>query len=284
MKRKIKLILAAGALAALVVTGALILPTGSVAEFALAEFSVQNMTCGSCSRKISGALAGMKGLGNIDVDVDGGRVRVEFDPSRLDPARVTDVISGAGFPSALDHVLSAAEYKDSWKKMREAHVGRIGEKLVGREEFDDEVDRLRRAMPPQHAQASAEQLQSMLWPQLVQQELLLQEARRRQVEVTDEEVAAELEQMRSSPEFARALSRFGEEEGLAKRLKSQMVIDRLLEKHILAGIDEDSHQLVLGQWFRALVEPTRVEISAPLRGGGVGPAAGGCGGDCCPKS
>ena len=283
MKRKNKLILAAGALAALVVTGALILPTGSGAEFALAEFSVQNMTCGSCSQKISGALAGMKGVGNIDVDVDAGRVRVEFDPSRLDPARVTDAINGAGFPSALDHVLSAADYKDSWKK-RELHVGRIGEKLVSRGEFDEEVERLRKAMPPQHAQASAEQLQSMLWPQMVQQEILLQEARRRQVEVTDKEVAAELEQMRSSPEFARALSRFGEEEGLAKRLKSQMVIDRLLEKHILAGIDEDSHQLVLGQWFRALVESTPVEIYDPLLRAAVVPAAGGCGGDCCPKS
>ena len=55
------------------------------------------MDCASCATAIEGALRRLDGVGEIDVNVMGGRVRVAYDARRLDRADLARAIRGVGY-------------------------------------------------------------------------------------------------------------------------------------------------------------------------------------------
>ena len=112
--------------------------------FALAEFSVQNLSCGSCVQNIQSALAGVKGVGTVEVSVTTGRARVEYVPASIVAADIADSITGAGYPAVLNRDLSVADYqalREDTVRLADRFVGRIGEKLVSRDDFSAALSR-----------------------------------------------------------------------------------------------------------------------------------------------
>ena len=84
--------------------------TGATAD-AVAVLRTAGMTCGSCSDRITKALAREKGVAITEVDLDGGWVVVGYDTKSVRPEVLEAKIIGAGFESKLRAVLTPAEFR-----------------------------------------------------------------------------------------------------------------------------------------------------------------------------
>jgi copper chaperone CopZ len=196
--------------------------------FALAEFSVQNLSCGSCVQNIQNALGGVKGVGAVEVSVTTGRARVEYAPASIDASRIAEHISGAGYPAALSRDLSAADFqalREDTARLADRFVGRIGEKLISRDDFSTALSRR------ESADATPGQgLLKTVWSEILQRELLLAAAEKNAVVVQEGEVDLELQKMRTAnSDFDIAVqNRFGSAQAFRRQLKEDMIIQPTL--------------------------------------------------------
>lgn len=251
-------------------------------EFALAEYSVQNLSCGSCVQNIRTALEGVAGVGQVEVSVTSGRARVEYIPSAVDPETIAGRIEKAGYPATPIQNLSAQDYRlfrDDAASMADRFVGRIGERLISRSEFAAALSRYEeRAATPQG------KLLKSVWEEILQRELLLSAAEKNGVVVQDGEVDLQWQKMRrDNTDFdAVVQARFGGEDNYRRQLKEDMIIQRNIEDYVLKDeSDEKLTRLKLDRWYRDLVAAAPVQIFDPALKAAVEGAAKGCGGSCC---
>jgi copper chaperone CopZ len=247
-----------------------------------AEFAVQNLTCAACVGNLQRALNAVEGIGKTNVNVLSGRARVEYDPELIDVGRIAAAITAAGYPAIHQQSLTAEALQAlqmETQRLSADYAGRIGGRLVAKGDFEKEVERLRASLPPQHAQMPADSLKKLAWQNVVQREILLAEADRRQMVVQDDEVAAEIERMRGEgADFQDLLLQF-EEENLVRRVKEGLLIDRLVEEQMNKGdLPRDQARMELERWYRNLSGTTSVEVFDPALRSGHG---GGCGPGCC---
>lgn len=260
---------------------------GSGGEVGLADFRVQNMTCGSCVKNIQKALADVRGVGEVEVSVTSGRAKVQYDPARIEASSIADRITEAGYPSEVAYLLSPAELqalKDDESRLAANFVARIGERLISREDFDKEV-RLRRGnMAGSSGGQVKTDLYRVVWQELVGKELLLAAAERNSVVVQDGEVDLEYQKMRDKTEGFDALvaARYGSGEAFKQLLKEKLIINRNIDEHVLKGeYDSTLRQLKLDRWHSDLVANTPVTIFDPALKAAVEGGGSGCGGSCC---
>lgn len=102
--------LLASAAVVLLVILALYVRPGATAD-AVAVLRTAGMTCSSCSAKITTALKPLPGVAVTEVDVAGGWVLVGYDPKTVNPERLAERVSGAGFASSVQGVLTPAQFK-----------------------------------------------------------------------------------------------------------------------------------------------------------------------------
>jgi copper chaperone CopZ len=249
---------------------------------ALAEYSVQNLSCGSCVQNIRNALDGVKGVGAVEVSVTSGRARVEYVPSRIEAGTIAGRISGAGYPAVLSRDLSVADYqalREDAARLADRYVGRIGEKLVSREEFSAALSRREsgNAMPQQG-------LLKSVWGEILQRELLMAAAEKNAVVVQEGEVDLELQKIRTVNGGFDSIvqARYGSLEEFRRQLKEEMIVQRNIDEHVLQGeADQATVQLKLERWFRDLVAAVPVVIFDPALKTAVEGGGKGCGGSCC---
>ncbi|BCR05509.1 hypothetical protein DESUT3_25780 [Desulfuromonas versatilis] len=250
-------------------------------EYGLAEYKVQKMTCGSCAKNIQNALAGVEGVGSVDVNVTSGRAKVEYAAASIDTEAIAARISEAGYPAELSRNLSAADYRalrEDASRLAKDYVAKIGDRLVSRADFEK---RLAERRSPKATADMEPGLRRGVWQEMLQRELLLLAAEQNRVVVQDGEVAAEIEKMRAGmPNFdAMIQARFGGEEEFAARVKEDLIINRNIEDHVVAGeTDPAARQVKLNSWFKNLSSTTSVEVYDPALKAAAG---GGCGGSCC---
>lgn len=60
-------------------------------------FSVEGMHCQHCAMAIKKSVSKVSGVGNVEVDLAGKRVKVTFDPTLAGPEQVKKAIEGAGY-------------------------------------------------------------------------------------------------------------------------------------------------------------------------------------------
>ncbi len=233
-----------------------------------AEFAVQNLTCAVCVDNVQRALSTVDGVGRSNVNVLSGTTRVEFDPARVDAERIAAVITSAGYPAFPRESISPEALlalQSEAQRLAADYVGRIGGRLVAKADFELEVDLLKSSMPPQHGRMPAESLKMLVWQNVVQRETLLAEVERRNMSVQDDEVAAEVEAMRAEiPDFDSLVGQFGGEEQVARRLKEDLLINRLIEDQINgSGLPHDQARIQLAQWYQGLADATMVEVFDP---------------------
>ena len=61
------------------------------------QIKVDGMTCGGCVASVKRALQQIDGVGNVEVSLDQAQARVEYDPARVDEAKLRSAIEDAGF-------------------------------------------------------------------------------------------------------------------------------------------------------------------------------------------
>jgi copper chaperone CopZ len=60
--------------------------------------NVPDISCEHCERTITQALAPLDGVQSVAVDIPAKRVRVEYDPSRVDPERMQQTLADEDYP------------------------------------------------------------------------------------------------------------------------------------------------------------------------------------------
>jgi copper chaperone len=58
---------------------------------------VKGMSCGHCVKAVAGALEGVSGVSNAQVDLDGGRAMVEYDETKASPAQLVGAVMAEGY-------------------------------------------------------------------------------------------------------------------------------------------------------------------------------------------
>lgn len=72
------------------------------------DLQVQNMSCGSCVAHVKKALAPIKGISDVAVDLATGHVRVSGETVK-DTAPIISALAGAGFPAQLSSDMPAGQ-------------------------------------------------------------------------------------------------------------------------------------------------------------------------------
>jgi copper chaperone CopZ len=65
------------------------------------ELAISGMSCGSCVWHVTEALRGVAGVGDVAVDLKGGRATVSCDPSLASAAELVHVVEEAGYEAAV---------------------------------------------------------------------------------------------------------------------------------------------------------------------------------------
>lgn len=268
------------------IAGGVFVSSAVSGDYGLTEMKVQNLSCGSCVAKITQALSGQEGVGKVDVNVTTGRAKIEFDASKIDATQIAAVITEAGYPASPDTQLTAEEYSQlvaNSDQLAASYVARIGERLISRQEFDALVAARR---PPGQTSELDFQLRPSVWQQMLQREVLIVDATNNEVIVQDGEVALEIKKIREKfPDLdAYVAAEFGTFEAFAARVKTDMIIDRNIERNVIKDeTDKVKQRALVNDWFAKVMSATPVEIyDADLKAVG----AGGCGlggGSCCSK-
>ena len=115
-------------------------PSGpGLANAALAEYQIENMTCGSCVGSIEKALSDLEGIDSVEVNLTSNRGRVTYDPTEVDSQLIGKLISDAGFPAKLRLELDAQEYaalQQEQSQMGQEYLAKVGDRLLARSDFE----------------------------------------------------------------------------------------------------------------------------------------------------
>ncbi|PLX89554.1 MAG: hypothetical protein C0618_00865 [Desulfuromonas sp.] len=252
-------------------------------DVALAEFTVQNMTCSSCVGTIAGALDRLDGVRQVDISVTRGRCQVVFNPEQIEAQTIADEISRSGFPASIQLQLTRDEYRalqQEKSRLAGTYLARIGNRLIARETFDKQL-----ALALVGAPTGAEnQIRASLWQDIKNRALLLAAAEQNQIVISDAEVALRIEELaRSTSNFSEAItSGVGDEESFRSRIKEDMIIRRNIEQNVIADVaDPQQQRLRLNQWFEEISRTIPVELFDSDIEQSTAAAGCGSGGACC---
>lgn len=260
--------------------------TAANAELAMVELQVENMTCGSCVANITDALGRVSGVESVDVSVTTGIGKITFNPQLVEPGKLTDTVTAAGYPATLKQLLNSEQYhalRTEETRLATSYVARIGEQLISRSDFDSQVSQFLKASGLQDRPESRTQAVVQTWQSIMQRTLLLQAAEQNQVVVHDGEVELRVQQLRQElPNLDEYIqSRYGSKEFFQRQLKEDMIISRNIDQFVLNQIqDKQKRQQAFNQWFQSLLDNAPIVIYDQQLKQTAG-SAGGCGGSCC---
>ena len=283
MNKGLKLYVSLAIVAAVFATGAwLLMPAGGgIANAALAEFQIEKLTCGSCVSNIENALSSLGGIDSVEVNLTSNRGRVTYDPSATDSGAIAAAITAAGYPASVRLELDPQEYDALQQKqaqLGQEYLASIGERLLARSDFEEIVrQRAGGAISPEQKN----QIWQAVWKDVLQRELLLSAAEKNRVIIQAGEVDARLDELRQGHQGLEQLvaKRYGSMEKFRERLREDMIINRNIEDHVYAGLDDPREQQDrLRAWYANLEKETEVIIFDPQLKA-VSQSGGGCA--CC---
>ena len=254
---------------------------------AMTELNVANLSCGSCVENIKQALAGVDGIGTVDVSVTSGRGQVTYDPTRIQAEEIAQVVTKAGYPAKVRLDLDAEQYRKLQtenEQLSAAYVARVGKRLVARSDFEELVKlRSGAALTGDLSPYATQQLQGQVWNELKEREILLAAAEKNQVVVQNGEVELEIKRIKqSTKDFDQAVkARFGSYERFFSQVRDNMIINRNIERNVIAGLTNDREkQLRFSQWYEQTQQQTDVVIFDPLLKQAEAAGTSSCGGSC----
>jgi copper chaperone len=65
-----------------------------------AVLSVPDISCEHCARTVTSALTPLAGVERVAVDIPGKRVTVDYDPAKVDVARMSEALAEEDYPVA----------------------------------------------------------------------------------------------------------------------------------------------------------------------------------------
>ena len=71
-------------------------------QMATAELKVTGMTCNGCVNTVRKALKAIPGVEDADVDLEGGRAMVTYDPAKASTEAMVSAVGAAGYSAASE--------------------------------------------------------------------------------------------------------------------------------------------------------------------------------------
>ncbi len=293
MNKKLVVMLLLLALGIAVVAGAFLTANEQVTQSsAMTELIIGNLSCGSCVSNVKAALGKVAGVSQVDVSVTNGRGQMTYDPSLISSAEIAKAVTEAGYPASVRLDLSAEDYAKSLtenEQLSAKFVARIGNRLLSREDFNRIVELRSAGLATGASPATSitsygnQQLQTQVWQELKEREILLAAADKNQVVIQDGEVDIEIKRLKAVTEdFDNVVvARFGGYDRFFTQLKESMIINRNIEQNVVAGLSNDqAKQKRFAQWYSETLLNTNVVIFDPAIKQAEAAGNSSCGGSC----
>lgn len=87
------------AIAAMIVTGTLLISGGAIAAERTVTLAVDNMYCELCPRMVKKSLTKIEGVSQVAVSFEKKTATVTYDDKKTTPAALTAATTSAGYPS-----------------------------------------------------------------------------------------------------------------------------------------------------------------------------------------
>ena len=234
-----------------------------------AVLDVQGMSCSGCIYTIKSSLADIEGIGDVLVDVSGGRVEVYYDPEKLgDAGRIAAAISASGYPATLRQTLTKDEIEkeNSYLASRSQHyiVG-VGDWDISRDEYSTELTSARKryekvygedVFKGSQGQSLQQRLKAQVVSRLINEGIQMQEVRKSGFMLASGTVELEFENYLSQKgltedQFKRMLAGSGYEyDYFLKKFENQITINHYLEQNVFNGLSTDvEKQQQYRDWF-----------------------------------
>lgn len=65
-------------------------------------FTIQGMSCDHCKQAVTNALTDLSGVNSVEVDLEGGKATVAYDPGQTNEADMKKAIEEAGYEVVTD--------------------------------------------------------------------------------------------------------------------------------------------------------------------------------------
>jgi copper chaperone CopZ len=287
-KNRLLIVLSVVAIALVTGIGLFAADKEATAGLAMSEMTVTKLTCGACVANITDALANVPGVESVEVSVTTGRSQVLFNPALVDAQQIAQVVTETGYPATVTRQLTDAQYlaiQNEEAKLAEIYVAKIGDRLLGRDEFDKRVNQKLVAAGLQDRPELRPQIANQIWQSLKQRMLLLGDAEKHQVVVQDGEVELKIKQLQQQmPDFDSYVAGFSSADDFFRQTKEDMLIDKNIQENVLVGLDNSAQrQTRFNQWFQDLIGnvPVTIYDSALKQATGSTGGCGSGGGGCC---
>lgn len=231
--------------------------------------NVRNMSCSGCISTIKGALSDFEGIKDVFVDVAGGKVEVYYNPERLKDITVVEkAITASDYPATIVETLSQQEIA----KQRELAAAKSAYAIaavsgydISREDFNLEMDAAKLAARKKYGdqvfatpqgEALKKRLQAQVAGRLIEEGFLLSAIERAGYTLDEAAMNAEFKKyLAESGKDMDTLRRSSEaaeydDDYFMKKIKNGLLINRYLEKEVLAGASTpDERRRLFSAWF-----------------------------------
>jgi copper chaperone CopZ len=270
-----------------------------------AVLDVQGMSCSGCIYTIKSSLAGIDGVGEVLVDVSGGRVEVFYDESKLgDVGRIATAISASGYPAALKQTLTKAEIENenSYLDARSEHyIIAVGDWDISRDEYSIELSHARKRYEKVYGKdvfngsqgdALLQRLKSQVVSRLINEGIQMQEIHKSGFKLASGTVELEFNDYLSQKDltmdqFQGMLASSGYDYPyFLKKFENQITVNRYLDQNVFNGVSTDvDKQQQYRDWFnnarllaKVVFYDRQLETIVKNSSGGSG-----CGSSCTKK-
>lgn len=237
--------------------------------FSKVILSVRDMSCSGCIATIKGSLSDIDGLGDILVDVSGGRADVYFDPDILkDTNRIEKAITESGYPAKIQKVVSFEDIMvemDIAAEKSKLYIASVGGYEIARTEFDTELTAGKKKYEKLYGDdvfTSAKgdtlmgQLKAQVVSKLIEEGTLMHAISLAGYEVSRDRVETELKKFyeasgKSAETFQRSLDDAGySHEYFIRKFETSVLINSYIEEKVLEGAsDQSDKQNLFNSWF-----------------------------------
>lgn len=237
---------------------------------ARAILAVQGMTCAGCIAQIKSSLAGLDGIGDVNVDLANGRVTVTYDGEKLKAAdTIAAAITAAGYPATLKEVLTAKQIENENRlgaSKSKHYIARVGDWEISRADYDIELKHARKRYEKAYGKdvfngdrgnALFTELKSQVTLRLIDEGVQLNEISKTEYKLSSDTLKkafnAFLKQRSMTPdEFKRSVDESGFDYAyFLKKFENRVTINTYVEENVLTGLSNGPEaQQQYADWFR----------------------------------
>jgi copper chaperone CopZ len=272
---------------------------------AKAVFDVQGMSCSGCIYTIKSGLADIRGISDVLVDINSGRVEVFYDRTRVeDLEEVAAAITAVGYPATLKQTMAENEVekeKNLFASRAKLYIAAVGDWEISRGDFDNELSHARgryekaygkNVFTGEQGSVLMQRLQSQIASNLINEGIQMQEIRRAGFKLPAKTIESEFDEYLAEngitrQEFKERLRDNDYDYGyFYKKFENRVTIDHYLDDTVLSGLSNDLEKRKhYSDWFNnarllAKVVYYDKDLENIVKNSSAG---GGCGNSCSTK-